>query len=85
MKICKVKPNRCGLCKSALENYEIDYDCSKCEDNLTEYELISVGHSDKAGDWAMVLKDGIIKRVELHRVWDVKDPYDVEYMTKNFA
>jgi len=72
-KVCKVKPTRCPICIAADKNYDMSYDCEKCKENNVVYELISVGHTDLDGDWAMVLKDGIIRRVELSRVWDVKE------------
>lgn len=75
MKICKVKPIDCPVCIAADKNYDMDYDCEKCEKNQMVYELISVGHSDSIGDWAMVIKDGVIHRVASSRVWDVKDRY----------
>lgn len=74
-KICKVKPVGCPVCIAADKNYDIPYDCEKCEANNETYELISVGNSDIEGDWAMVLKDGVIRRVELNRVWDVKNKH----------
>ena len=72
-KLCKVKPLNCHICVAADKNYDMDYDCEKCEKNKAVYELISVGHSDSIGDWAMVMKDGVIRRVALSRVWDVKE------------
>ena len=81
-KFCKVKPEKCNLCIAADKNYDMDYDCSKCEPNNATYELISVGHSELDGDWAMVLKDGVIRKVELSRVWDVKSKY---WMNIDFA
>ena len=75
MKLCKVKPsgNRCMVCTDnqiTLGNY---WDCSRCEVGGAEYELISVGTSFWTGDYAFVMKDGRIERVELKRVYDVRE------------
>lgn len=74
-KICKVRPTKCPTCIAGDKNYDIPYDCDKCEANQAVYELISVGHSEDVGDWAMVLKDSAIRRVALDRVTDVQTDY----------
>ena len=74
-KTCKVKPDysTCMDCTDMqIESGEI---CRCAERPLTEeaYELISVGTSFWTGDYAMVLRDGVITRVPLKRVFDVLD------------
>lgn len=81
-KLCKVKPRNCQLCISANKNYELDINCDQCEENNVMYELLAIGHSESIGDWAMVLRDGKITRVDLNRVWDVKSK---ELVNVNFT
>jgi peroxiredoxin len=48
-------------------------DCSCCPANTAEYELLQIGTGLWSGDYAMVQKDGIIKKVALRDVYDVKE------------
>lgn len=75
MKICKVKPNitSCRVCMETQEMFGVVDDCSKCSSNTFEYELLQIGTGFWSGDYAMVQKDGIIKKVSLSRVYDVKE------------
>lgn len=72
---CKVEPEKevCEVCMS-LSNSGFIYtsDCSTCSCNTDEYELLRVGSDIIFGDYAMVLKDGRIHKVDLDRVYDVK-------------
>lgn len=75
MKVCKVKPNdsTCTVCLAtgiALSNFE---NCSKCKLSMAEYELMQIGTEFCGEDYAMVLRDGKIKKVALNRVYDVKE------------
>lgn len=76
MKTCKVKPERsvCQACMS-LSNSGFVYpsDCMTCNENTDVYELLEVGVKPFWGNFAMVMKDGRIRRVSLDRVYDVKD------------
>lgn len=81
-KLCKVQPRNCHICISADKNYELDINCDACEENNKVYELLTIGHNDSIGDWAMVVRDGRITRVDLSRVWDVKSK---ELVNVNFT
>jgi peroxiredoxin len=48
-------------------------DCSRCKANADTYELLQIGTGFWSGDYAMVQKDGIITKVSLSRVYDVKE------------
>lgn len=71
--ICKVKPSKdeCGRCKIQAFHSEIEVDCEECADKNEIYGLVNVGYNRSVGDWAMVMKNGIIKRVSLDRVFDI--------------
>ena len=79
MKVCKVKPdkNYCMDCVDMQITCKHIKNCDECTWATDTYELISVG-TERVGlfgsrDYAMVLRDGIILKVDLHRVFDVKD------------
>ena len=85
-KTCKVKPdyNTCMACTDMqIDNGEV-VSCDNCPFAEEAYELISVGTNFWTGDYAMVLRDGVITRVPLTRVFDVldKDKF-AETMAKN--
>lgn len=75
MKTCKVKPDisHCRSCMEMQEMFGVVDDCSVCSLNTSEYELLQIGTGFWSGDYAMVQKDGIIKKVSLSRVYDVKE------------
>ena len=75
MKICKVKPDHsiCSACMATQEMFDVVDDCSKCKLNTDTYELLQIGTGFWSGDYAMVQKDGVIQKVSLSRVYDVKD------------
>lgn len=85
-KTCKVKPdyNTCMMCTDIqIESGEV-CKCDECPLVKDTYELISVGTSFVTGDYAMVLKNGVITRVPLKRVFDVLDKESlVETMSTN--
>lgn len=45
MRTCKVKPDRstCSACLATQEMFDVVDDCSKCELNKREYELLDFG------------------------------------------
>lgn len=75
MKICKVKPDHsiCSACMATQEMFDVVDDCSKCKLNTDTYELLQIGTELWSGDYAMVQKDGVIQKVSLSRVYDVKE------------
>ena len=75
MKICKVKPDHsiCSACMATQEMFDVVDDCSKCKLNTDTYELLQIGTRFWSGDYAMVQKDGVIQKVSLSRVYDVKE------------
>lgn len=75
MKICKVRPDRstCSACVATQEMFNAIDDCSICKANADTYELLQIGTGFWSGDYAMVQKDGIITKVSLSRVYDVKE------------
>ena len=75
MKICKVRPDRstCSTCVATQEMFNAIDDCSRCKANADTYDLLQIGTGFWSGDYAMVQKDGIITKVSLSRVYDVKE------------
>lgn len=75
MKICKVKPDysTCSACMATQEMFNVVDDCGKCKLNTDTYELLQIGTGFWSGDYAMVQKDGVIRKVSLSRVYDVKE------------
>ena len=75
MKTCKVKPDysTCSAYVATQEMFNVVDDCSKCKLNTDIYELLQIGTSFWSGDYAMVQKDGMIQKVSLSRVYDVKE------------
>ena len=55
------------------EMFNVIDDCSRCKANADTYELLQIGTGFWSGDYAMVQKDGIITKVSLSRVYDVKE------------
>ena len=74
MKVCKLYPDgfACKNCMDGEKLYGQTRDCSKCNHN-SEYELLLIGTGFWSGDYAMVQKDGKIKKVALCDVYDVKE------------
>ena len=74
-KICKVKPNysTCHMCLEIQMTFDVVENCSKCELNTREYELLQIGTGFWSGDYAMVQYDGEIEKVSLSRVYDIKE------------
>ena len=75
MKICKVKPDysTCSTCVDIQKMYNVVDDCSKCKSNTDTYELLQIGTGFWSGDYAIVQKDGAIRKVSLSKVYDVKE------------
>lgn len=75
MKTCKVHPDKsaCAACIATQEMFAQVEDCSKCDINTVEYELLLIGTDFWSGDYAMVQKDGKIQKVRLDRVYDAKE------------
>ena len=75
MKICKVRPDysTCSACVATQEMFNVVDDCSRCKLNTDTYELLQIGTGFWSGDYAMVQKDGVIQKVSLSRVYDVKE------------
>lgn len=75
MKICKVRPDRstCSACVATQEMFNVIDDCGRCKANVDTYELLQIGTGFWSGDYAMVRKDGIITKVSLSQVYDVKE------------
>lgn len=77
LKTCKVKSDykNCFDCMTIQEMYGngVVIDCHKCKATNDTYELLLIGTSFWSGDYAMVQKDGVIQKVSLSRVYDVKE------------
>lgn len=75
MLYCKVKPSKeeCRACVNSAFRVGDRPDCNNCVDTCFECRLINVGYNRTIGDWAMVVRDGVIERVALDRVFDVSD------------
>ena len=75
MKTCKIKPDyvTCSACIDTQEMFNVVDDCSKCKLNTDIYELLQIGTGFWSGDYAMVQKGGVIQKVSLSRVYDVKE------------
>ena len=75
MKICKVRPDHstCSACIATQEMFNVVDDCGKCKLNTDTYELLQIGTGFWSGNYAMVQKGGIITKVSLSRVYDVKE------------
>lgn len=76
-KVCRVKPDRdiCSACMNSRRIKLMD-DCPVCGLVTMEYELLSIGYAFYIGDYAMVMNpDGEIERVELDRVYDIKEKW----------
>ncbi len=73
--MCKVKPSitSCRACMETQEMFGVVDDCSICLLNTAEYELLQIGTRFWSGDYAMVQRNGAIKKVSLSRVYDVKE------------
>lgn len=74
-KICKVRPDSltCSACVETQMMFDVVNDCSKCELNTREYELLQIGTSFWSGDYAMVQYDGEIEKFSLDRIYDIKE------------
>lgn len=75
MRICKVKPDSstCSACLATQEMFNVVDDCQSCTLNTDDYELLQIGTGFWSGDYAMVQRNGIIKKVSLKRVYDVRE------------
>lgn len=75
MKVCKVKPDvsTCADCLAMGILFSKIENCSKCKLSKDEYELMQIGTEFCGDDYAMVLRNGKIKKVALNRVYDVKE------------
>ena len=78
-RVCKVRPTM-ATCKMCMDTWEALSgsvsqmpNCSLCSHNTDEYEILQVGTNFWSGNYAMVLKDGKIEKVSLHRVHSVRE------------
>lgn len=74
MRTCKLKaPIRtCMNCTDIADFCDTIPDCKKCSYKEDTYELLQIGTGFWSGDYAMVQKDGVITKVSLSRIYDVK-------------
>lgn len=74
MRICKVKPDSatCHACVETQEMFGVVDDCGRCDVKIREYELVKVGVSFWVA-YALVMKDGVINKVSLNRVYDIRE------------
>ena len=74
MRTCKVKPSisECDFCNDVAELYDDIPNCFKCKRNNKRYELLNIV-SGILDNYAFVLSDGIIEKVSLSRVCDIKE------------
>ena len=78
-KVCNVKPdnNTCCGCMDGQVNRGIFIPCSNCELKNRTYELLQLVSGIKH-DYAFVLFNGIVEKVPLDRIFNVKDRFDAE-------
>lgn len=74
-RLCKIKPDSatCSACVETQMMFDVIDDCSKCDLTTREYELLQIGTGFWSGDYAMVQYNGIIKKVSLSRIYDIKE------------
>ncbi len=71
MKTCKVRP-RDSSCRLCYDNYADFVNCVECEATRSEYELIEFG-ANFWGPYAIVQRNGKAEKVDLDRVYDIKE------------
>lgn len=72
MKVCKVKPmsSACSACADLAYECGAVPNCRECHND--EYELFETHHSFW-GDYALIIKKGKLEKVELSRVYDIRE------------
>lgn len=78
MRMCKIRPD-VSICRGCMDMEEAGYiirDCSVCSLQNEECELIKVGSGFFMKDYAMILRNGKIKKVPLDRIYDIHDVFD---------
>ena len=81
MLIGRMKPDYdiCCSCIDIQADRKQYKDCGKCVLNCVDYQIIKVGTTVFGRDYAMILKDGKIKKVPLDMLHHVKNIDDVFY------
>ena len=73
---CKIRPEHstCSECIDIQMEYGESKDCAECPVITDEYELLDIKTSFwHKRDYALVLKDGLIQKVPLRRIYNVKE------------
>ena len=73
---CRIRPKLdiCTKCRDNYVMYHTYYNCQECDENNKRYELIHIGIDvSESEDFALVVIDGVIKKVPLSRVRDIKE------------
>jgi hypothetical protein len=77
-RMCSVHPDPRVCRDCAMMGVDLGFiqPCSKCSSNSPAntdgYEIIDVGTSFFSGDYAVVLKDGVMSKVSLSRIYNVE-------------
>lgn len=72
LRMCKIRNmNTCYGCIDYQVDDNIRKDCKTCDNCESGWEILAVGNTFWYGPWAIVEKDGVIKRVRLDQVFDV--------------
>ena len=78
MKVCKIKPSHsaCSACIDMAMMFDECPDCGKCG-SQKEYELIET-HCSFLNSYAVIIKDGKLEKVDMSRVYDIRDKEGAE-------
>lgn len=73
MKTCKLKPSA-GECNACLDIFDDTHPphCKACHEHSPRYELLQIA-SGWFCDYAFVQRDGVVKKVALDRIYDIKE------------
>lgn len=75
MRVCRVKPddNTCYACIDNRIDSNTFKNCKDCWEDPYEYEILQLGVTFFGKPYAFVLHDGYIKKVPLHRLYNVRE------------
>lgn len=75
MKVCKRKldTNRCMSCIETQMEFNVTYECSRCNNfKNREYEILDFEHTI-FGTYAILLYDGKVAGVPIGEIYDVRE------------
>lgn len=75
MKVCKVKPdeNTCCCCIDEQVDNHIVKNCDDCMEDQYECEILQLGVTLFGKPYALVLRNGRIKKVSTERLYNVRE------------